>query len=203
MAKKKKEAVEAATDAVVAELTQEKPLLIVQGTLNDEFCNYGIQINTGPTKGMIHMVKGKPNIVHEDLSDAFQKFRPHLAALSNAYDWSGIELNNFQDVTENQLVDLFHVTGFKIKGAGEAESIALFGSYHSMTANGRVNADTDFISLEEGSDYQWYNELREAADLVRSEIEQYNNGKCTPPPESEQVDKKQLSIVDAIAEEQD
>lgn len=204
MAKKKKDGLEISAKIngkeVDLSVLTEKPLLIVQGTMNDEFCNYGIQINSGETKGMIHNVKGKPNIVHEDLTIAFNRFRPHLAALSNAFDWSGIELDNFEEVENHQLVDLFHVTGFKIKGAGESESLSLTGSYHSMSAGGRIDASTDFISLEGAGDYRWYNELREAADQVRNEIELYNKGKRTPPHEEEAVPKNQKNLLEEIAE---
>src|SRR5690606_35865052 len=149
---------------------------------------YSVQINTGPTKGMVHNVKGKPNIVHSDLSAAFQKFKPHLAALCDLVDSASAE--SFEEIDNHASVDLCHVTGFKIKGAGEAESISLIGSYHSMTAEGRIDCSTPYMSLEGHDNYRWYNELKEAADLVRQEIELYNDGKCTPQ-EEEKTDRKQ------------
>jgi hypothetical protein len=194
MAKKKKEE----QDAVVAELMQEKPLLIVQGSLPDENCNYSVQINTGPTKGMVHNVKGKPNIVHDDLREAFQKFRPHFASLCDKI--SNDECENFAALSNRQEVDLCHVTGFKIKGAGESESICLVGSYHSMNAQGRIECTTNYVSLEGSDGYKWYNELRDVADEVRSEIEQYNDGKCTPPEETVVVPKNQKNILQEIEE---
>lgn len=208
MAKNKKKTIEisgtpeeiAAKLNAAAEGFAEKQLLIVQGALPDEHCNYSVQINTGPTKGMVHNVKGKPNIVHDDLRNAFQKFRPHLAALCDVFERSGVEADKYSDIEEHNLVDLYHVTGFKIKGAGESESISLIGSFHSMTSGGRNDVSTNFVSLDGGDGYKWYNELREVADLVRMEIELYNEGKCTPPEEDVKVPKNQKNLIDEIEE---
>lgn len=196
MAKKRK--AEEAIDTVVAELTQENPFLIVQGTLNDEHCNFGMQRNTGDTKGMVDTIKGKPLIVHDDLRNAFLEFRPHLAALCDRID--GDE-ENFDAVANHPNVDLYNVTGFKIKGAGEAESISLIGSFHSMTAEGRHDVTTAPVSLEGDAGYRWYNELRDTADKVRMEIELYNKGKCTPA-EEEYQEKPQAKIEFSEGEEQ-
>lgn len=177
---------------------KEKELFIVQGTLADEHCNYGIQINTEPTKGMVHNVKGKPLIVHDDLRDAFQKFRAHFAALCDKVG----DVDTFSELENSAEVELCHVTGFKIKGAGESETISLIGSYHSMNAQGRIECSTNYIPLD-AAEYKWYNELREAADLVRSEIEEYNGGKCTPAPEDEATPKNQKNILEEIAESEE
>src|ERR1044072_3841695 len=105
MTRKSRKNEEPAQDPVVAELSQEKAVLIVEGKLNDDHCTFSVQINTGPTKGMVHKVNGKPNIVHDDLRSAFQEFRPHLAALQDALD--NVDADSFGEVKDNQKVDLF------------------------------------------------------------------------------------------------
>lgn len=155
-----------------------KPLIFTSGKLKDGLCNYSYMINEGHNEGFEIDVKGK-NIVDPDLSQAVGQLNVHLAAIDDAFKYSKKKITDINAMHTDEIADLFHVTGFEIKGKDENESIVLIGTKY-VSAGGRIELKTPRIPLDNSSSYKWYQELKEVADLCRNEVEAYHNGKCTP-----------------------
>lgn len=170
-----------------------KPFEFISAKIRDGFCDYKYKILIGPGKGNVHSVVGE-GIIDNDLAKAFSKFNAHLAYSDEVFRTAGIEVNNTEEIENNDLTDKYNVTGFIIKGKKENESIILIGTKHSMVLGDHLEMKTSKINITGHTIYQWYNELKEAADLVRFEVEQYHNGKCTYPEEGESIDANQLTI---------
>lgn len=60
-----------------------------------------------------------------------------------------------------------------------------------------MSIETPKIPIDAASHYKWYNELKEASDKARLEVELYKGGKFTLP-EKHVPDPNQMSIVDAL-----
>lgn len=177
-----------------------KALQITSASIKDDFCNYSFDILTGTGVGDTHNVKGK-GIIDPDMHEALRKFNVHLAIIDDAFVNSGIDVKQVEPLENHELTDRYIVTGFKIKGSQENESIILMGSKYVSQAGGRIELETPKIPLDSLSSYKWYNELKEAADAARNEVELYKEGKCTMV-EEEYTDPAQLTIA-AQLEDQD
>lgn len=186
MSKKKKKEVE-----------EVKPLIITGAAIQDDFCNYEYEIKTGVGIGDVHKVKGS-GVMYGDLGDAFKKFNVHLACIDDVFKHSEVEIEAIDALHNSELTYLYNVTGFKIKGSGENESITLTGTKTISQAGERMSISTPKIELSSLSSYRWHNELKEASDNARAEVEQYKDGKCMPVEETQAVDANQMTIADAI-----
>jgi hypothetical protein len=176
---------------------------IKEASLKDDFCNYTFEIITGVGSGDTHSVKGS-GIIEDDMREAFGKFNVHLAAIDDVFKLSGIELEDIDKYHAHELATRYHVTGFKIKGGTENESIILVGSKFVGTAGGRIELATPKIPLDNLSSYQWYNELKAAADNAREEVALYKEGKYTSvQEEDDKPNPRQLTIGDAIKQSQE
>jgi len=168
---------------------------INQGTIKDDFCIYSYEVTAGVGFGEKHNVTDPPGIIDDDLRNAFAKFNAHLAVIDEVYKHSGIEVDNIDLLHNHELSLLFTVTSFKIKGGKENESIVLTGHKYVSSAGGRMKVETPQISIDSASSYQWYNELKAAADTVREEVALYKLGKYTATETEEtEADTKQTKM---------
>jgi hypothetical protein len=177
----------------------EKSFTIKEASIKDDYCNYTFEITKGVGAGDTHSVKGS-GIIEEDMRDAFRAFNVHLAAIDDVFKLSGIEIEDIEKFHNHELTANYHVNAFKIKGGSENESIILIGSKFVGTAGGRIELATPKIPLDNMSSYQWYNELKAAADKAREEVALYKEGKYTTAEEEEEPNPRQLTIGDAIAQ---
>lgn len=176
---------------------QLKPCVIKSAQINDDFCNYSYEIQSGVGVGDVHAVKGK-GIIDEDMRIAFFPLNAHLACIDDVFKHSKIEVDNIDNFHNDPLTGLYNVTGFKIKGGNDNESVVLVGNKFVNSAGGRIELETPQIPLDNLSSYQWYNELKTALDNARNEVELYKDGKCTPVDNKEKVDPNQMTIGDEI-----
>ncbi len=191
MAKKKKPRVE--------EVVEQKPLEFLNAKIRDGYCDYGYKIKVGPGAGNTHNVTGE-GIIDDDLARAFSRFNAHLAYSDEVFKSMGLEVENIDDMHDNPITDNYRVDSFKIKGSKENESIILFGTKYSMTLGDHLEIKTAKIIITGNCFYKWYNELKLIADMVRDEVEQYHNGKCTAPESESEGNPNQLSLVDQAEE---
>lgn len=179
------------TTEELADLLTAKPkrgYVIINALIKDDFCNYRYEITEGIPDG--HNVDGK-GIIKDDMRNAFQRLNVHLAALDDAYRISGTDITNIDLHHTDEIAGFYHVTGFKIKGGKDNESISLIGTKYSKTCGGRLNiSGTPFIPMDTLSSYKWYNELRVAADGAREEVALYKEGKSTPVEKEDEEETK-------------
>lgn len=173
---------------------------ITQAAVKDDFCNYSYDVMSGVGQGDTHNVKGT-GIIDDDLREAFARLNVHLAAIDDVFKHSGEEVTNIDAVRGHQLVGLYHVTGFKIRGTRDSESIILLGTKFVNSSGERMELETPRIPLDDLSSYRWHAELQAAADQAREEVELYRQGKCTPVEEREESNPDQLNITDNQFEE--
>lgn len=180
----------------------ERDYSIRSADLKDGICNYSYEMTQGIGLGDVHNVKGT-NLVKRDMKDAFSKLNVHLAFIDDAFKYREIEIEDIDRYHNHELTGNFEVTGFKIKGGEDDESIVLVGTkYIGSAGGGRMEITTPKIALDSLSSYKWYNELKDAADKAREEVALYKEGKYEiPDDEEEEVTtkrgrkkSKQLSI---------
>jgi len=169
-------------DEVIDEIP---PLRITAVSLKDDFCNYSYEITHLVGTGNIHNVKGK-GIIDDDLRDAFNRLNVHLATIDGKF---GI-VDQVEGLRNNEDVALYNVTGIKMRGSSEDESVIIVGTKHCPNVAGRIDLTTSKIALKDFSAYKPWSELQEDIELIRKEAELYHGGKCTSV-EPEVKDPKQ------------
>lgn len=177
----------------------EKPIIIIEASLKDNFCNYKFKINTLQNYGAVHKVDG-PGIIKDTLIDAFQNFNVHLAAIDDVFKHSKTEVVDIDTMHTHELAYLYHVTGFKMKGSSESESIVLYGTKY-VSSGRRIGLETPTIPLDSLSSYKWYNELKAAADAARYEVELYEGGNYTIVEAEEEKPKLKQTKMTFLAPE--
>lgn len=170
---------------------ESKPFDITGATIVDDFCNYNYDVNLGQNAGDSHTVKGK-NIIHPDLANAFQTLNRHLAAIDDAF--YGDDSVDIDREKNNVVVGKYDVHGIKIKGKADNESVILIGTKYVNSVSAREDITTSRIAIDSLSGYKWHNELKEAVDIIKHEVEEYMNGKCTPKEETDVANPDQLKI---------
>lgn len=203
MTTKKKNNLRVLVDEIVDEGTKvlnlSNSVRITEAHIKDEFCHYSYEILSGIGRGDTHKVKGT-GIIDRSMGIAFSALNPHLACIDDIFKHAGVKVKNIDSMKGDEYTQLYEVTGFKIKGAAENESVILVGTKHVTEGGGRMELNgTPQIPLSGSSSYTWYNELRDAVELARNEVDEYRNGKCTAPQEEEQ-DPKQMKLYDANPE---
>lgn len=173
--------------------TELKPFEILKAAIKDDFCNYTYRINTGVGAGDTHSVKGT-GVVMEDMKVAFSMFNAHLAAADCAFLYSNTEVNNIDNFHDHELTGRYDVTEFEMGGTVDSPSIILKGTKHSPVTGGRMDCKSNKIALDRNAFYQWYNELKQAAEDAIIEVERYKDGHCTAP--TMELDTKQMAITD-------
>lgn len=164
-----------AVDKVIEDLKEAKPILIKDASISDGFCNYSYEIVSGIGLGDTVKRKGS-SVVHDDLINAINALNVHLAITDDAFKYKGIEVNSIDEVAEHEVRQNYHVTGIKISGGAEDESVVLIGS--KWVSYGSIGLETP--KIKETGVYPFKQELFEALDLVREEVYEYMMGKTAP-----------------------
>lgn len=158
-------------------LVDDRELIIKAAAIKDGFCNYSFEPLKGFSRGDVHSVKGA-SIIHEDLSEAMKSLNVHLAVIDDAFKASKYKNTDIDKLADDEITELYTVTGFKIKGSIENERVVLIGKKY-VNIGGYIDLETPSINLDGGT-YKWYNELNQEITDLRREVEEYMNGKCTP-----------------------
>lgn len=151
---------------------------ITSASITDDLCNYSFEITDGIGLGDTHNVKGK-GIIDDDLRNAFVTLNAHLAVIDDVFTHSDTDVDDINKMHGSELSQLYHVTGLKVKGSSQDESVILIGTKHVNSVGGRLDLITPKVPLNEFSSYRWAKELKKAVDAVRMEVELYKGGKCT------------------------
>lgn len=169
----------------------QKPYEITSASIKEQKCNYGYEIKTGPTAGdKIPTRKGEA-IIHDDMTDAFTELKVHLAVADDAFKHLFPELPEMKKLKAHKVIDDFTVTGFKVTGSEEDEGYVINGE--KWVSLGVMSIDTPKIG--KGSNYKFFEDLKDAIAKAREEVELYMNGKCTPKEDDEEkVDPNQLKL---------
>lgn len=160
---------------------------IKEASIKDDFCNYTFEITEGVGQGASHKVVG-PGIVKEELIDAFRNLIVHMAVIDDGFQHERFKDTDISALANDEIVASYMVNQFKIKGAGDAESIQLIGNKYVNSVRGRMEVKTPFIELDNLSSYKWHNELKAAADEARLQVSRYNDGYYTPVKQSDETD---------------
>lgn len=172
--------------------------IITAAALKDGFCHYTFEITEGKGVGDTHQVKGN-GLFLDDLRHAFGKLNVHMACIDDVFKHSGIEIEDIDMYHTDDLASLYNVTGIKIKGGKENESVILLGNKYVSSAGGRIELASPKIPIDNLSSYKWYNELKTAVDEIRREVKLYKEGKYTAVEEEEAEDNpKQMKITDMM-----
>lgn len=185
MAKKKKK-----TEEAVIEI---KPLVITAAAIKDDFCNYAFEVKSGIGIGDVVKVSGK-GVIDDDLRDAFMELGIHLAIVDDVFKHLGTAFSSISDLKGHPMAYNYRVTGFKIKGSEEKESVILVGTKDVECSNGEMSLESPAIPLDSLSSYKWVQELKDAVDHARTEVELYRGGKYTVVENEPKEDPNQLTI---------
>jgi hypothetical protein len=163
-----------------------KAIEIKSARLKEGFCNYSYEMMTGPTAGD-SVNRSGASIIHDDMRVAFAKLKPHLAMICEEVDAAKItdisdyeSLDVLEDYKKNSIeakVVQFTVTGIQLEGSGENESVQLTGVKRLSTLED-LHLKTPRVKWEGA--YPFVHELRAIIDELKSEVEQYMNGKAAP-----------------------
>lgn len=191
-------------DIAVA-LKDQKEYIIKEASIHDDFCHYSYDIINGIGEGRTIKSTNKSNIIGDSLRKAFSKLIVHLACIDDVFKNNGIEIDDIDQFHNHELTGLYHVTGFKVKGGQDNESVILIGSKYVSTSGGRIEIESPKIPLDNLSSYKWYNELKTAFTKAREQVELYHEGEYTmvevPEVEEKKPSATQLTIGDVIEEE--
>ncbi|MEJ7914357.1 MAG: hypothetical protein WKF70_14465 [Chitinophagaceae bacterium] len=166
------------SEKTIEDIFKPKDFVITSASIKDGLCNYSFEIISGVGAGDTHNVKGS-GIVDDDMATAFATFNTHLAYIDDVFKHSGTDVEDIDKMHSHDLSFLYQVSGFKIKGGKDNESIILMGSKSISSSGGRIELSSPRIPLDNLSSYKWYNELKVAADKARTEVELYKEGKYT------------------------
>lgn len=179
-------------DAIAELLTDDRDVIIKGGQIHDGKLNYSFEKLKAPGKGTKEKAIG-PDIVHSDLMEAFKRLNVHLAVIDDAFKSKMKKKDTrLEDLAaDHEVVELYDVSGFEIKGKEEDEKVILIGTKY-VSLGGRM--DIKSIPVNMGlTTYKFYNELKADMDFVRMEVEEYRNGKCTPVLEDD-IDPSQTRM---------
>ena len=169
---------------------------ILNASLKDDFCNFTYKVTGGIGLGSVHNVKDMPGIIKDELREAFVKFNVHLAVIDEIFKSSNIEIKDVDMMHTHEHTTLYNVTAFKIKGGKSNETIVLTGNKFVSIVAGRIELETPAVSLDNLSNYKWYNELKTAADEVRKQVSLYKEGNYIPvkeqPDENQEEEQQNL-----------
>jgi hypothetical protein len=180
-------------DAIAKKWT-DRGFSIIEAVVKDEFCNYKYEVTEGIGVGDQHTVTGT-GIVEDDMMHAFAKFNVHLAVIDEVFKNSKTEVEDIDMFHNHELTLLYRVNYFKIKSSKGYETIVLKGTKYVSSAGGWMELKSPEITLDNLSSYNWYNELKDAANNAREEVALYKEGKYTAV-EKEKEEKKQPDLFD-------
>lgn len=176
-------------DAIMDIIVENKrPYKITSANLVDGYCNYGFEITDGIGKGDSLTGKGS-HVVKDDLRDVFAKMNVHLAVRDDIFKHAGVEVEDIDQMHGHEYATLYSVTGFKMGGSDESESIVLIGNKY-VSGGDRFSLTSPKIMIDNLSSYKWWNELKAAADACREEVALYKEGKYIEEEEEIEVKEK-------------
>lgn len=164
----------------------ELPYNISQASLKDDFCSYSYIVKEGLGVNDQHDVKGS-KMVTDDLIQAFGKLNVHLAVIDDVFKHKDIEIDDIDNFHADEITGMYSVSGIRIKGSDENESVVLVGNKYVSCSGSRISIETPKIPLDNLSSYKWYNELKAAVDVVRKEVSLYKEGKYVAYEEDEET----------------
>lgn len=163
----------------------QKDIAIKEASIKDDYCTYSYELLQGVCAGDVISGRKGAGIVHNDMTEAFEKLNVHLAVIDDAFSYSKIEIEDIDRFHGHELTGLFRVTGFKIRGNDDKESVILVGTKFIKTG-GYISLETPRIKFDSG--YPFKNELREAIYKCVDEVEKYMNGKVAPSFEQTELE---------------
>lgn len=198
MPRKKLTITESVVDAIFEK--EVKPYVIKEASLKDGSCPYVYEVTDGINKGDTHKVNAQ-GYVHDDMNRAFTTLNVHMAFIDDVFKHSNIEIDDIDKMHGHDLTFLYTVTGFQIKGSDENEGVVLIGTKY-LSVGGRSDVKTPKIALDKTSSYKWFNELNDAINIAKREVELYKEGKFEPRVEEEEIkpNPKQRKLFDADVE---
>lgn len=184
----------AAKKTMAAEIEGGRSISVVQGEIKDGVCNYTYDVILGRDKGFNHKVKGI-GLVEDDMRTAISKLNVHLAVIDDIFKHSDIQFEDIDKMHAEELALLYEVSGFKIQGGEDNESIIIIGTKY-LSAGSRMKLESPKIPMDNLSSYKWYNELKAVSDVLRNEIKLYHYGKYTAVEieDEDNADEKQTKI---------
>lgn len=187
-------------EVIEALLTPEekRPYVITAASIKDDYCTYSYEVTEGIGIGDPHKVPST-HIILDDMRTAFGVFNVHLAVIDDVFKHADITFEDIDKMHGEELTGLYQVTGFKIKGSKDNESIILMGTKYVSQAGGRIELESPKIPLDSLSSYKWYNELKIASDKARLEVALYKEGKYEIPEPEEEDHKTQTKITFEVA----
>lgn len=176
----------------------DQTIRVTGGRIKDHYGSLSFEITEGNGKGGVATFNGskKKLIARTDLLNAFADLNVHLAALDDAFKAVGIDSESLEALKTNAITGKYCVVGVKLTGEEEDLKVSLIGDKSISVSMGRMYIETPAIPLE-GSSYAHAEELAEAIDTLREELEQYKNGKydiAEEEDEEEEVDENQLEL---------
>jgi len=172
-----------------------RPYKITEAVIVDDFCNYKYEMTEGKGPYDRHKVDGK-GIIVDDMREVFRNLRVHMAAVYGVFSLQGLDIQDIDLHHNDDITAEFHVSGFKVKGGEDMESISLIGSKHIAMVGGRMALTTPWIDISTLSSYKWHNELKELADKAREEVALYKEGKYIVPDIDEENEEEIVSKKD-------
>jgi hypothetical protein len=166
----------------------QQDLVILGAKISDDFCSYSYKYLTGPQRNVPQDAKKGIYIIDKDMKYAFARFNVHLACIDDLFKIGKVEVADIDMFHDHDFTQLIEVTEFKIFGDQDNETIVLIGTKH-VSSNNRIKVESYKIPLDSLSSYKWYNELKDAADVARKEVQLYMDGKYTIP--ESQVDEEE------------
>jgi len=151
---------------------EKKPFIITNAVIKEGICSYGYEIGSGPCEGDRIKNRMGSSEVHNDMIDAFHSLQPHLAVLDDAFTTGA----GFDEIQGEDAIHHYSVSGFTVVGSDENEGFILMGE--KWVRHGSITLKTPKIT--KASSYPHFEELLEAIEGARQEVELYMGGKAAP-----------------------
>lgn len=190
-----KELSQQATDMLLGKERIDSGIEVRGASIKEDICTYSYDITEGKCEGDKVTNRKGSNVIHDDMKLAFQALHPHIAVICEEVEISPeLDIKSIQkfdaDVhKEGSLehkISHFTVSGFKITGGGDNESLVLIGEKRLSTGD-HVGLTTPKINLDDYP-YSFIADLRAAVNNCILEVEEYMNGKCAPKLEQSAMD---------------
>lgn len=129
------------------------------------------------------------NLVHQDLKDAYNKLKVHLAFLSEFVNEKPFKDDLFEtgEIFRHLEFEKFKVTSFTIGGDGEYEGVTVTGR-RTLKGNKILNINTPFTMFadqEHSENYIFQYQLFSDVSQCIEEVIAYIGGKHAPNPQLE------------------
>lgn len=160
-----------------------KSIEIISGTYKGMFSlGYGfIQEIEGDSPRRDVMNGNSDGAVHQDLVDAFNNLIPHFALISEQItekEAKKLIQKGFESEEDHPMKQQYHVNWFKIVGSGDSEGVEIEGS-RLLERGSSIKWKTPKVKWDD-KHYKFSQELAEAIENLKVEINEYINGKHAP-----------------------